>query len=122
MESCLGTVSLTTTFGRSHGPQWTHSVVTWFQERKTNGELLERLKQEKVELEGIAVEFIESSLLSTRSRYNADKSALIIEKCYKVMLRRNQTEDILSPRFDGLFDMLYERVSNVKLRLRRRDK
>ena len=91
-------------------------------EANTHGEYLEELRRKKVELENIARENIDANLTKARSRYNAGKTVSNIENGDKVMVRRNKTQDSLSPRFDGPFEVLQRRGPDVRLRLRSKDK
>ena len=92
------------------------------EESNTHGEYLAKLKQKRAELRDIARENIEANLRSARNRYNTSRTASDTSKGDRVMIKRNQAKDSLSPRFDGPFDVLERKGPNVKLRLTRRDK
>ena len=60
----------------------------------------------------------ETNLRNARNRYNTSRTAADVSKGDRVMIKRNQTKDSLSPKFD----VLERRGQNAKLRQTRNNK
>ena len=91
-------------------------------EVNSHGEHLEALRSKQAELQAIAKENADKNLQKARNWYNRERVESRVVTGDFVFLKRQRRIDSLAPRFDGPYEVLARRNSNVKLKLPRRDK
>ena len=91
-------------------------------EANSHQEYLSNLKSKQENLQKIAQENIYRNLDRMRSSRNKGRTSSRIQVGDRVMLKRNNLQDSLAPRFDGPYSVIRRKGPSVKLRLTRRNK